>query len=129
MAIAYKEMLERRKHKRFLVQNDAIAVLRPIVDKRGPIIDISRGGLSFRYITAKESRGRSLKLDILLPDLSFYLGHLPIRTIRDFEITSEYAIGSTKTRRCSVQFRKLTPEQISQIESFMDNHTRRSATN
>ena len=77
MAIAYQEMLERRKHKRFQVQDDAIAVLRPIVDKRGPIIDISRGGLAFRYITAKESLDRSLKLDILLPDLSFYLGHLP----------------------------------------------------
>ena len=129
MAIAYQEMLERREHKRFQVQDDAIAVLRPIVDKRGPIIDISRGGLAFRYITAKESSDRSLKLDILLPDLSFYLGHLPIRTVRDFEVTSEYALRSTKTRRCSVQFRKLTPKQISQIESFMENHTRRLATN
>jgi hypothetical protein len=128
MAIAYQEMLERRKHKRFQVQDDAIAVLRPIVDKRGPIIDISRGGLAFRYITAKESLDRSLKLDILLPDLSFYLGHLPIRTVRDFEVTSEYALGSTKTRRCSVQFGKLTQKQISQIESFMVKHTRRLAT-
>ena len=129
MAIAYQEMLERREHKRFQVQDDAIAVLRPIIDKRGPIIDISKGGLAFRYITAKESSDLSLKLDILLPDLSFYLGHLPIRTVRDFEVTSEYALGSTKTRRCSVQFRKLTQKQISQIESFMENHTRRLATN
>ena len=129
MAIAYQEMLERRKHKRFQVQDEAIAVLRPIVDKRGPIIDISKGGLAFRYITAQESSGRSSKLDILLPDLSFYLGHLPIRTVRDLEVTSEYALGSTKTKRCSVQFRKLTPKQISQIESFMENHTRRLATN
>jgi len=129
MAIAYQEMLERRKHKRFQVQDEAIAVLRPIVDKRGPIIDISKGGLAFRYITAQESSGRSSKLDILLPDLSFYLGHLPIRTVRDFEVTSEYALGSTKTRRCSVQFGKLTPKQISQIESFMENHARRLAVN
>lgn len=129
MAIAYQEMLERRKHKRFQVQDDAIAVLRPVVDKRGPIIDISRGGLAFRYITAKESSDRSSKLDILLPDLSFYLGHLPIRTVRDFEVTSDYALASTKTRRCSVQFKKLTQKQISLIESFMENHTRRLATN
>jgi hypothetical protein len=129
MAIAYQEMLERREHKRFQVQDDAIAVLRPVVDKRGPIIDISRGGLAFRYMTAKESSDRSSKLDILLPDLSFYLGHLPIRTVRDFEVTSEYALASTKTRRCSVQFKKLTQKQISLIESFMENHTRRLATN
>ena len=128
MAIAHKEMLERREHKRFQVQDDAIAVLRPIIDKRGPIIDISMGGLAFRYITAKPSSDRSSKLDILLPDLSFYLGHLPVRTVRDFEVTSEYALGNTKTRRCSVQFRKLTQQQISQIESFMENHTRRLAT-
>ena len=129
MATAHKEMLERRKHKRFQVQDDAIAVLRPVVDLRGPIIDISRGGLAFRYISSKESSGQSSKLDILLPDLSFYLGHLPIRTVHDFEVTSEYTLGNTKTRRCSVQFRELTQKQISQIENFMKNHTRRLATN
>ncbi len=118
-----KEMLERRKYKRLQVQNDAIAVLRPIVDKRGPIIDISRGGLAFRYITAKNSPDRSSKLDILLSDLSFCLGSLPIRTVCDFEVTSELAFGYTKTRRCSVQFRELTQEQMSLLDHFIENHS------
>ena len=118
-----KKILERRKYKRLQVQNDAIAVLRPIVDKRGPIIDISRGGLAFRYITAKNSPHRSSKLDILLPDLSFCLGSLPIRTVCDFEVTSKLAFGCTKTRRCSVQFRELTQEQMSQLDHFIENHS------
>ena len=105
------------------VQDDAIAVLRPIVDKRGPIIDISRGGLAFRYITAKNSPDRSSKLDILLPDLSFCLGFLPIRTVCDFEVTSKLAFGNTKTRRCSVQFKELTKEQIAQLDHFIENHS------
>lgn len=122
-------MLERRKHKRFLVQDDAIAVLRPNVDKRGPIIDISRGGLAFGYITSKDSSDRSSKLDILLPDLRFYLGHVPIRTVSDFEITSELAFRGIKRKRCSVQFGKLTQEQVSQLGHFIQNHTRGWATN
>lgn len=117
-------MLERRKHKRFLVQDDAIAVLRPNVDKRGPIIDISRGGLAFGYITSKDSSERSFKLDILLPDLRFYLGQVPIRTVSDFEVTSELAFRGIKRKRCSVQFGKLTQEQVSQLGHFIQNHTR-----
>ena len=122
-------MLERRKHKRFLVQDDAIAVLRPNVDKRGPIIDISRGGLAFDYITGKDSSDRSSKLDILLPDLGFYLGHMPIRTVSDLEVASGLAFRGIKRRRCSVQFGKLTQEQMSQLGHFIQNHTRRRATN
>jgi len=105
-------MLERREYKRSQVQDDAIAVLRPVVDKRGPIIDISRGGLAFRYITAKNSPDRSSKLDILLPDLSFCLGFLPIRTVCDFEVTSQLAFGYTINRRRSVQFRELLTRQL-----------------
>ena len=122
-------MRERRKHKRFLVQDDAIAVLRPNVDKRGPIIDISRGGLAFRYITGKDSPDRSSKLDILLPDLRFYLGHMPISTVSDFEVTSELPFRGIKRRRRSVQFGKLTQEQMSKLGHFIQNHTRRSANN
>jgi hypothetical protein len=121
-------MLERRKHKRFQVQDDAIAVLRPSVDKRGPIIDISRGGLAFSYITGEDSADRSSELDILLSDLGFYLGHMPIRTVSDLEITSELPFRGIKTRRRSVQFGKLTQEQISHLERFIQNHTRGWAT-
>jgi hypothetical protein len=116
-------MLERRKHKRFQVQDDAIAVLRPSVDKRGPIIDISRGGLAFRYITGNDSSARSSKLDILLPDLRFYLGHMPIRTVSDFEVTSELPFRGIKSRRRSVQFGRLTQEQMSHLARFIQNHT------
>ena len=122
-------MLERRKHKRFLVQDDAIAVLRPSVDKRGPIIDISRGGLAFSYVTGKDSTDRSSKLDILLPDLRFYLGHMPIRTVSDLEITSELPFRGIQTRRRSVQFQELTQEQMSHLEHFIQNHTDGGATN
>ena len=123
LGVADKVMLERRKYKRFQVQDDAVAVLRPFVDMRGPIIDISRGGLAFRYITAKSSQDRSSKLDIMLPDLSFCLGSLPIKKICDFEVTSKLVFGNTKTRRCSVQFRNLTNEQMSQLDHFIENHS------
>ena len=122
-------MVERRKHKRFQVQDDAIAVLRPSINKRGPIIDISRGGLAFRYITGKDSSGRSSKLDILLTDLRFYVGHMPIRTVSDFEVTSDLPFRGIKRRRRSVQFGKLTQEQMSHLERFIRDHTRRRATN
>ncbi len=123
------EMLERRKHKRYQVQGDAIALLRPSVDKRGPIIDISRGGLAFRYVTGEDSSDQSSRLDILLPDLSFHLAHMPIRTVSEFEVTSESPFRGIKRRRRSVQFGRLTQEQMSQLGRFIRNHSRRWASN
>ena len=52
-----KELMERRKHKRFQVQDSVFVVLRapwPRSAKVGQIIDMSRHGLAFRYIAGEE---------------------------------------------------------------------------
>lgn len=49
-----KELVERRKHKRFQVPFGAFAVLGPHSTKVGRIMDISMGGLTFRHIDRKE---------------------------------------------------------------------------
>jgi hypothetical protein len=118
-----KKIVERRKHKRFQVQEGAFAVLTPHFYKRGQIIDISRGGLAFRYTNNELTPNASSNLGISLADVGFYLSKVPFKTISDFEIANEVAYSFTTIRRCGVEFGDLTLNQISQLEYFIWNHT------
>ena len=121
-----KELMERRKHKRFQVQDSAFVVLRarwPHSTKVGQIIDMSRQGLAFRYIAGEERSNGSFELEILLGDHSFYLNKIPFITIADCEVANEVPFSCIQMRRTGVQFGDLAPNQISQIEYFIRNHT------
>ena len=120
-------MLERRKHKRFQLQNGAFAVLRAFswphsTQKLGQIIDMSMGGLAFSYIAEQEPSNGSFELGIFLADHSFHLRTIAFETISDLE-TNGVPFSSITMRRSGVQFRELTPKQISQLKYFIRNHT------
>ncbi len=119
--IPKKEIVEQRQHKRFQVPKGTFVGLGPHDTKVGQIIDVGMGGLAFRYVGREEpSNG---ELDIFLNERDFYLGRVPFRTVTDFEITSRRDSGATAMRRSGVQFRKMKPNQISQLEYFIQNHT------
>ena len=118
---------ERRKHKRFPVRGDAFVMLKPQSEILGKIIEVSRGGLSFRYVP----NGRFVPfnhhrqtLHILLADHSFNFDSFPCKIISDWEI-SDYEFGFTllSTRRQGVQFTDLSDECVKQLEYFFRNHT------
>jgi c-di-GMP-binding flagellar brake protein YcgR len=123
-----KELVERRRHKRFQVPSfSAYAVLRrhwlpsPIM---GDIIDISLGGLSFRYVASEKSSYRSSGIDILLTDGSFCLNKIRVNTISDFEITNEVPFSSITMRRRGVQFGEMTDDHKSALRYFIQSYTR-----
>jgi len=114
---------ERRHHKRFKTHKDAFAVHKNHSDKRklGKIIDISAGGLSFRYDSGKVGTRATFDLDILLVDGSFSLKGLPSKIISDFLLEDEST--GKKMRRRGVKFERLVDIQKSQIEHFIQNYT------
>ncbi len=115
-----KERVERRKHKRFQVRKGGFAGLGPYFENIGPIIDVSMGGLGFRYIGSEETNGSYL--DIFLADDDFYLRNVRFKTIWDFKSVNETLSSSVTMRRRGVQFKKLTDHQRSQLEYFIKNH-------
>ena len=120
-----KEIVERRKHKRFQVKDGAFAVAmppQPCSTPLGQIIDVSRGGLAFRYIAGEEGSNGSFELVILLANNNFHSDKVPFETISDFEIANEVPFSSITMRRRGVQFGKLTDKQISQLDYFIRNH-------
>ncbi len=115
---------ERRRYRRFRVQQRAFVVFGSHITQLGALMDISRGGLGIRYIACGDHSNASAELDIYLAGKSFYLGKVPFETIWDAEIPNLSPSTSITTRRRGVQFGELTQDQVGQLRYFIRNHTR-----
>jgi len=136
---------EKRAHERFQARKDAFALIRPpdaghlrIADRSmaqiacavyrskpvrfGRIIDISMGGLLFRYINGEERSIRSLVLDILVADSGFYLENLTFKNIADIDIDDDFGINSFKIRLNRVQFEGLEAARVMKLRRFVENY-------
>jgi hypothetical protein len=117
-----KNLDDQRRHKRFQVPRGVFVGFGPHVNKVGQIVDLSLGGLAFRYVGSGES-GDGSHLDIFVADNDFYLGSVPFRTVSDFEIVQTTPSCPMTMRRSGVRFGKLTSEQRSGLEYFLQHHT------
>lgn len=122
----YKERrsgLKRRKHQRFQVQDFIFITLKSESDKDiGQLIDISDGGLSFRYFVGVKKPPIFSKLDIVLSGSDFAITGLPFRIISDTELTNGFQSSPINFRRYSVQFEQLTYNQNFKLYYFLYDH-------
>ena len=121
-----KEMVERRKHNRLQVKDGASVVLRAHFLELGQIIDVSKGGLAFRYIPSHQPSSGPSDLVILSDDRTFYLDEIPFKIASDFEIGND-PFSFLKIRRCGLQFDKLTRNHVSQLKHFIRHCATRQA--
>jgi hypothetical protein len=114
--------VERRQHKRIQIKSQADAVLfGPTFTKGVQIIDISKGGLAFRYVHGQKPSNGLFEIDILWDHINFNLIKLKVKTISDYQIPNEFLLDVIPLRRCGAQFAELTKDQISQLENFIEN--------
>lgn len=120
-----KRSVERRKHKRFHVRDDAFVTVTRLSIKRGEMIDISKGGLALRHTAGEEQPRSFVQVDTFLHmfsnDFNSCLLRIPIREIFDIETDGQDPSNSTTRRR--VQFGELTENQIMELDDFIRNHT------
>jgi len=98
-------------------------MLRGPLGKLGQVIDISKGGLAFRYIDIGERPGRSLDLDITIKNNGFHLENIRFESLSDIKATKQFPFSSTKMRRRGGKFSQLNHEQLSHLEYFIQNYT------
>jgi len=118
-------LVEGRQHRRFTVHNGGFAALCNAFTALGQIIDISRGGLSFRYVAREARTYGSAELRILMTDGSFCFEKVPFKTIWDSEMPREFSFGDITMRHCGVQFGALTHRQKVDLEYFIRSYTLR----
>ena len=115
--------VERRQQPRFKAVDGVFAALVNHHSKLGQIKDISKMGLSFRYIDSGDEADEATELKIIIGKGGIYLDNLPFTKVADFEIQSEYSFSSLKMRQIGLQFGELTKHQRTQLENFIQNHT------
>ncbi len=109
------EYSEKRRDKRFQVMSGAFAVN----SKFGQIIDISMGGVSFRYVDRDEWENEREGLGILFGEDDLCLDKVPMQTVSDQVINNGVSSSATVVRRRGVKFGTLTAEQKFQLEYFI----------
>lgn len=113
---------ERRKHERFTVREGVSVAFVPYLSKQGQIIDISEGGLSFRYISGKKGLWREF-IAVLIDRMDFFLKDVPFKTVYDFKIKHVNFFGVKSIQRCGGKFGELTSVQTAKLEYFIKNYT------
>ncbi|OKY75541.1 MAG: hypothetical protein BM485_07335 [Desulfobulbaceae bacterium DB1] len=108
---------ERRKHKRYQLSDDILVFNETTF---GQIINISQGGLAFRFLISKEiQQDPYFHLGILNSSSGFYLENIPCKTVTSTDSAPIHPTGSTIVRRNGVQFGELSSEQRKKIEDFL----------
>lgn len=123
--VGRKRTIERRKNKRYKAVDGAYAAISPNSHKLGQIIDISMGGLCFKYIdTSSEADERDAKTEdaIFLSSMGYYVGDLPFKTVSDYEVPNSPSFSAMKIRKRHVKFTDLTLKQLFDLDYYLRNN-------
>ena len=112
--------VEKRRYKRFTVQDGTFAALRNHDVTLGIIKDISQGGFAVHYIVSGNLLHCPVTIDALFKRDICYLQGVPVKIISDLEVDDRPAFSSIPTRRCGMQFQEMTPSLKSQVEGFIE---------
>lgn len=116
-----QNFVERRKHKRYQLSDDILVFNDTTF---GQIINISKGGLAFRFLTSKEiGQNPFFELGILNSSSGFYLENIPCQTVTSTDSAPIHPTGSTIVRRNGVKFTHLTDEMLQKIDEFLAENT------
>ncbi len=123
--VGRKRTVERRKSKRYKAVEGAYAAISPRSNKLGQIIDISMGGLTFKYIDTKgedANKQSPSEESIFLSSMGFYVGDLPFKTVSDNEVTNTPSLSAMKVRERHVQFTDLSFKQLFDLDYYLKNN-------
>ncbi len=122
-----ENIMERRKHLRFKVQEGAYTAINNGSLMIGQIQNLSKGGLAFRYLDHGKQAEGSYKAYIFITDNDFFLQNLLFNTITDVHIDFEYHFSTISKRQCGGQFSELTQSQMFQLDHFIEDYTTNGA--
>ncbi|MBW2109761.1 MAG: PilZ domain-containing protein [Deltaproteobacteria bacterium] len=108
--------LDRRTHDRFEARNGAFAS--PKLNVVGQIMNMSCGGLAFRYVASRARAKESSVLRIWLTDNSFNLSMVPFEVAWDVAAPGSFSCGEISMRYCGVRFGDLADYQEHALRYF-----------
>jgi hypothetical protein len=117
--IHFNSHSEKRLLMRYPAIDGVVVAVEPYTEILGYMIDISLGGLSFRYVDASHEKDTSTELTILVTEPRLCLDRIPYLTVADFELPVEFSFSSIRTRRRCVKFDRMSLLQHHAIEKLV----------
>lgn len=118
--------VERRRHRRFPVTGNPLAVMRPAPKSPGKLLCISDEAAEILYgqVNCKPAE-QTEELDILVPGFTraLYLEKVPVETVSDQAVAPSGG-GPSPMRKRVVAFRGLTPDQAAELRSLIYAYAR-----
>ena len=112
------QLNDRREHRRYTLRQGVFAGFRP---NMGEIIDISIGGILFRYMEFAKVVNEKSDFVICSED-GCCLDCFPCRVVSDKILANESSLSQIVTRQRRVMFDRLTNEQQGLLCNFIDSH-------
>lgn len=112
--------LERRRHKRYKVQEESLVFLG---QETGTILDISTSGLAVHYAIFEKEAEIPGYLDIFVARSNFYLPDIPVILVAEAQILPRSMFSSLRVRRLGLKFGPLSSDQQLRLTEFIAHNT------
>ena len=120
--------IDLRTYKRRIPVGNVYAALGRDYEKMGKLIDLSRGGLAFEYMSNEDTKTELAQVNIIKVGGVFNLHNLPCKVMYDIPIPlARDGIQSLKhalNRRCGVKFNMLPDDDRVQLAMFLESQTK-----
>jgi len=119
-----RKVNDNRKSPRLPATNSSFVRLYSVFKEDvGKLIDISKMGLSARNILTNGEPEDYSGLDIFLSDADFNIKKIPCTIVKNYKIPNEIPFSSIALNRCCIKFDRLTPDQESRLDFFLNKYT------
>ncbi len=139
-------IIEKKTDQRFETKDGSYAAVNPSSYKLGRIVNISLGGLVFKYTEEEEDLSQLPEDTIFLGNYGFSVGDLPFRTIDvepapdiegfdiydgddEMELSETTPDAPLKRMEQSIEFTELTFKQIFAVDKFIRENVRDNELN
>ncbi len=112
------DIFEQRKYRHYEAQDNVSVNIYPDSSETFPVVNISRGGLSFRFTTDKEQPTTIKELEILHSVKGICL-KIPSMIMLDRESYNELSGSDRRTRICRGKFNNLTRKHKALLRDTM----------
>jgi hypothetical protein len=117
---------DHRRYQRYAVEGDVLIRSRRLFPTVGKLKDISSGGVGFEYVADLENAlSETVEVDILFRK-QIRLSRVPCRVAYDIRV-NQPAFGSNGTRRCGLEFGRLSDQQVTLLILIMTGEHKSSS--
>ena len=119
---------EQRSFRRRIPIGNLYAALGRDYERVGKIVDLSRGGLAFEYISDDNQIAEFSQIAIFKVGEVFHLHNLPCKIVYDILFDQQRngieSLKRSRDRRCGIEFKALPEEDYTQLTMFIECNTK-----